>query len=96
MKKQNMPWSVVEQLLTSKKETRKHFQERLQIEPQVITHWKTRGIPPAYAPKLAEFFNVPAGLFFGEEVAQFESATKLREFKDVPLLNHEKTKEATL
>lgn len=86
MKKQNIEWRLIGQHFKNEKEDRKRLQEFLKVTPQQITNWKTRGCPPHFAPGIAEFFNVPVGVFFGEEAHQFEPAPMLRDFKDVPVV----------
>lgn len=86
MKKQNIPWSKIEQLLNSKQKDRKQLQDFLRVEAQVVTNWKSRGVPTANAAEIAKFFDIAVGVLFGEEIEQFEPAPQLREFKDVPVV----------
>lgn len=86
MKNKHIPWSKIEQLLNSSKKDRTQLQDFLGVAAQVVTNWKSRGVPAGNAAQIAKFFDVTVGLLFGEEIEQFEPAPQLRDFKNVPVV----------
>lgn len=67
MKKGNIPWPLVEGLLTKKNQDRAWLEQALGVEKNVVTNWKARGIPRNRAAELAKVLSTSADYLLGIE-----------------------------
>lgn len=58
MKSTNIPWSTVEQLLVETGKDQQWLKIQLDVESNVITNWKTRGVPTNRTSSLCKVFGV--------------------------------------
>lgn len=54
MTTKTIPWHLVEDLLKARDRDRDWLQRELQAAPQVVTNWKTRGVPKGRASEVAK------------------------------------------
>jgi len=75
MKKPNIPWSLVEARLIKLRKDQQWLWKELNVEPNVVTNWKSRGIPTSRATTLAQLLKMSLEeLFGGNPVASNQAA----------------------
>lgn len=70
-KKANIPWGVVENRLVQLGKDQQWLREALQLSPNVVTNWKTRGVPSGKAVSVAKILDLTTDQLLGLESADF-------------------------
>lgn len=65
MKKRNIPWPLVEALLSERGRDRPWLEAQLDVKKNQITNWKTRGVPRAHADSLAILLKTSTDYLLG-------------------------------
>lgn len=71
MATKNIPWALIEQLLADKGQNRAWLREKLDVQSNIITNWKSRGVPRGRAGEVAALFGVTS-----DYLLQVPGATK--------------------
>lgn len=64
-KKANIPWAVVENRLVQLGKDQQWLRETLQLSPNVVTNWKTRGVPSGKAVAVAKILELTTDQLLG-------------------------------
>lgn len=88
MKKGNIPWSLVEGLLTKKGQDRSWLESQMQVQKNVVTNWKARGVPKSHAGTLAKLLGTSSDYLLGvapaKEPATAPVTKPIDEVEDAP------------
>ena len=72
-KKANIPWGVVENRLAQLGKDQQWLREALQLSPNVVTNWKTRGVPSGKAVSVAKILDLTTDQLLGLDSADIPS-----------------------
>lgn len=91
MKKGNIPWPLVEGLLTAMNKDRAWLEQQMELRKNVVTNWKSRGIPRTHAATLASILKTSADYLLqvpgaSNEARQKPPAQAFEEVEDAPSL----------